>query len=96
MTSQNDEIKTSIQNLEKRVKKLENYIECNCIGKLGNDELFNEASKLVNNYELISASLLQRRLKIGYARAARILDELENAGIVRPGEGGKPREVIKK
>ncbi len=40
-----------------------------------------------------SASLLQRRLRIGYARAARILDILEDNGIIGPGEGAKPREV---
>ena len=41
-----------------------------------------------------SASLLQRRLKLGYARAARVLDELEKAGIVGPADGAKPREVF--
>ena len=40
-----------------------------------------------------SASLLQRRLKVGYARAARLLDILEENGIIGPGEGAKPREV---
>ena len=41
-----------------------------------------------------SASLLQRRLKVGYARAARLLDLMEEAGVIGPGEGAKPREVI--
>ncbi|EKD42872.1 MAG: cell division FtsK/SpoIIIE, partial [uncultured bacterium] len=41
-----------------------------------------------------SASLLQRRLKVGYARAARLLDELEEAGIVGPADGAKPRELF--
>ncbi|MEK9148135.1 MAG: DNA translocase FtsK, partial [Patescibacteria group bacterium] len=43
-----------------------------------------------------SASYLQRRLKIGYARAARLLDLLEERGIIGPGEGAKPREILAK
>lgn len=58
------------------------------------DELFEEAVRTVCQYDRASASLLQRRLKVGYARAARILDELEEAGIVGPGEGSKPRDVL--
>jgi len=58
------------------------------------DALFNEAKSTIIQYGKASASLLQRRLKIGYARAARILDELEEAGIVGPAEGSKPREVF--
>ena len=41
-----------------------------------------------------SASLLQRRLKVGYARAARLLDIMEAKGIIGPGDGAKPREVF--
>jgi S-DNA-T family DNA segregation ATPase FtsK/SpoIIIE len=48
----------------------------------------------VCQYERASASLLQRRLSIGYARAARIIDQLEAAGVVGPAEGSKPREVL--
>lgn len=59
----------------------------------GADNLFEEAKDLVLQTKKGSASLLQRRLKIGYARAARILDELEEAGIVGPADGSKPREV---
>lgn len=78
-----------LQKLEKTVGKLQSIIN----PKIDKDELFNEAAKLVKGYEEVSASLLQRRLKVGYARAARILDELEEAGIVGPGEGSKPRKV---
>lgn len=58
------------------------------------DELFEEAVRTICQYDRASASLLQRRLKVGYARAARILDELEASGIVGPGEGSKPRDVL--
>ncbi|MBI2022163.1 DUF87 domain-containing protein [Candidatus Daviesbacteria bacterium] len=58
------------------------------------DELFEEAVRTVCQYDRASASLLQRRLRVGYARAARIIDELEAAGIIGPGEGSKPRDVL--
>lgn len=57
------------------------------------DELFDEAVRVVIEAKKASASLLQRRLKIGYARAARLLDIMEDKGIIGPGEGAKPREV---
>ncbi len=57
------------------------------------DDLFKESVKLICQYDKASASLLQRRLSIGYARAARILDQLEAAGVVGPADGAKPREV---
>lgn len=60
------------------------------------DELLNEAKELVVKAGKASASYLQRRLRIGYARAARLLDLLEEQGIVGPGEGAKPREVLVK
>ena len=58
------------------------------------DELFEEAVRTICQYDRASASLLQRRLKVGYARAARLLDELETSGIVGPGDGSKPRDVL--
>ncbi len=58
------------------------------------DEIFAQAAKLVVDAKKASASLMQRRLKVGYARAARILDQLEVAGIVGPSEGSKAREVL--
>ena len=57
------------------------------------DELQNEAIDVVRQAGKASASLLQRRLRVGYARAARLLDILEEKGIVGPGDGAKPREV---
>jgi S-DNA-T family DNA segregation ATPase FtsK/SpoIIIE len=58
------------------------------------DELFEEALKIICEHDRASASLLQRRLRIGYARAARLLDELETRGIVSEQDGSKPREVL--
>lgn len=60
----------------------------------GHDQLFEDAVRTVCQYDRASASLLQRRLSVGYARAARILDQLEQAGIVGAGEGSKPRDVL--
>jgi len=62
----------------------------------GRDPLYEEAKKTVIEFRKASASFLQRRLKLGYARAARILDELESEGVVGPGEGSKAREVFVK
>lgn len=58
------------------------------------DELFEDAIRTICQYDRASASLLQRRLRIGYARAARLLDALEEAGVVGQGEGSKPRDVL--
>jgi DNA segregation ATPase FtsK/SpoIIIE, S-DNA-T family len=58
------------------------------------DEMFSEAVSIVAQSGKASASLLQRRLSVGYARAARLIDQLEAAGIVGPSDGAKPREVI--
>ncbi len=58
------------------------------------DECYDEAVAIVRDAKKASASLLQRRLKIGYARAARLLDIMESRGVVGPGEGAKPREVF--
>ena len=58
------------------------------------DPLFRRAAEVVIQHQQGSTSLLQRRLKVGYGRAARIVDQLEHAGIVGPPEGSKPRAVL--
>jgi len=60
------------------------------------DPFYEEAKRMVIEAKKASASLLQRKLRIGYARAARLLDILEERGVVGPGEGAKPREVYVK
>jgi S-DNA-T family DNA segregation ATPase FtsK/SpoIIIE len=63
-------------------------------GREERDELFEEAARLIVRHQQGSVSLLQRRLKVGYSRAARLVDELEMAGIVGPFDGSKAREVL--
>ncbi len=58
------------------------------------DPLYEEAVNVIRQAQKASASLLQRRLSVGYARAARLLDIMEERGAVGPGEGAKPREVF--
>ncbi len=57
------------------------------------DPLYAEAKRVVIEANKASASLLQRRLRVGYARAARLIDILEERGLVGPADGAKPREV---
>jgi len=59
----------------------------------GGDDLFFEAVRVVQETERASASLLQRQLKVGYARAARLLDIMENKGLIGPSDGAKARKV---
>jgi S-DNA-T family DNA segregation ATPase FtsK/SpoIIIE len=61
-----------------------------------NDPLFNDAVRLVIEFGKASTSLLQRRLRIGYGRAAHLIDLMERDGIVGAADGPKPREVLKR
>ena len=76
----------SLEEIEKKIVSLEETAE--------DEELLDEAIKIVLEAGKASTSLLQRRLKIGYARAARLLDLMEEKGIVGPQEGSKPRKVL--
>ena len=58
------------------------------------DELLDKAIEMAQQNKKLSTSLLQRKLRIGYPRAARLMDELEEAGVVGPGDGSKSRDVI--
>ncbi|KPZ30249.1 hypothetical protein APY31_15220 [Listeria monocytogenes] len=57
------------------------------------DELYHEAVELVVEMQTASVSMLQRKFRIGYNRAARLIDEMEQRGVVGPHEGSKPRRV---
>jgi DNA segregation ATPase FtsK/SpoIIIE, S-DNA-T family len=60
-----------------------------------NDELFEDAVRLILEFGKASTSLLQRRLRVGYGRAAHLIDMMERDGIVGPADGSKPREILK-
>ncbi len=68
-------------------------LDFNSGGEDDEDELLEQAKEVVTQAKKASASLLQRRLRVGYARAARLLDIMENKGIIGPADGAKPREV---
>ena len=64
------------------------------LGEDGKDELFEQAVEVVFETKQASVSMIQRRLKLGYSRAARIVDQMEEIGIVGPFEGSKPRQIL--
>ena len=85
--------KVKIESLERKLAETEGEIEIPKETEFDEDPLYEEAKRVVIEAKKASASLLQRRLKIGYARAARLLDILEKRGVVGPAQGAKPREV---
>lgn len=76
------------------MEKLEKSSVDPIAGQEEKDELFDKAVETVLEYDQASTSMLQRRLRVGYARAARLIDQLEESGIVSPPDGAKPRQVL--
>jgi S-DNA-T family DNA segregation ATPase FtsK/SpoIIIE len=58
------------------------------------EEIIQDCIEVIRTEQKASVSLLQRRLRLGYGRAARIMDELENRGIVGPSKGAEPRDIL--
>ncbi|MEK9170809.1 MAG: DNA translocase FtsK, partial [Patescibacteria group bacterium] len=86
-TAENEELSIAENNLQPESGSSDEFSESI------DDELFEEAKEIIFQAKKASASLLQRRLRIGYARAARLLDILEEKDFIGPGDGAKPREV---
>ena len=76
------------------IKKLTNQISSSVAEEEDDDELYERAKEIVIEYQTASTSLLQRCLRIGYGRAARLIDMLEERGVVGPADGAKGREVL--
>ena len=97
-----EQLETEIIGLKVRIARIESYLRDlpnadDYVDPLSEDESFDEAKKVVMEYDRASASLLQRRLSIGYVRAARLIDQLEAKGVIAPSDGSsKPREVLLK
>ena len=66
----------------------------NATGVDARDELFEQTVRMISQHDRASASLIQRRLQVGFNRAARLLEQLEAAGVVGPADGSKPRDVL--
>ena len=86
-------------NLENRLsmdleRSLETPLDIGFDDYFSKDPLYEEAKRMVIEANKASSSFLQRKLRIGYARAARLIDILEKKGVVGPGEGAKPRKVL--
>lgn len=76
------------------LKKALEYSELNKNFSDEEDTLYEEAKEIAIQAKKASASLFQRRLRIGYARAARLIDMLEDRGVIGPGDGARPREIL--
>ena len=74
----------------------DHFMEASGSSEDEDDDLFEEALAAVLEAKKASASLLQRRLKVGYARAARLLDLMQAGDYIGPGDGAKPREVLER
>ena len=97
MDKNDDLILKKLNKTEKRLDELEKKFQKNneTISTDEQDPLLTQSIKLISDLDFASASLLQRKFGIGFARAARMLDQLEAMGYIGPAIGSKPREIIK-
>jgi S-DNA-T family DNA segregation ATPase FtsK/SpoIIIE len=94
VTAPGTSIDEQVAAIEKAEKEGENGAGSGEQGAGERDSLFRQAAEVCIQNQLGSTSLLQRRMSIGYGRAARIIDQLEMAGILGPANGSKPRDVL--
>lgn len=92
ISSMHDSLLSEIQSVDEKVEDIQDKISPN--DELGEDDLYAKALEIVQQSKKCSTSLLQRKLRVGYSRAARLVDMLEENGIVSPMKGSEPREVL--
>ncbi len=83
-----------IESIRKKEMEEASHNDSDSLDDTDRDKLFREAAEIIIQHQQGSTSLLQRRLKVGYGRAARIIDQLHLAGILGPPDGSKPRDVL--
>ena len=88
------QIEQHVTESEKKGKSAGGAFPAGEAGEEEQDELFPAGVDVILDLGQASVSLLQRRLKLGYARAARLMDQMEEKGIVGPSEGSKPRQIL--
>jgi DNA segregation ATPase FtsK/SpoIIIE-like protein len=99
-----EQLENDVMSLKIKVKKIEDFVRAmpnpdeymRGEDYIESEDEILDAAKLVLQFDKVSASLIQRRLNVGYARAARILDKLEELGIVSEADGSKPRKALVK
>jgi S-DNA-T family DNA segregation ATPase FtsK/SpoIIIE len=91
-----EDLEKEIVGLKSRMKRVENFIELITVveEKYSDDELVDEATKILKGRKYASATLLQRKLSIGYVRAARLMDHLEEKGLVSLPDGSNLQKVL--
>ncbi len=100
-----DELKEQVERLSEKqnsqytdlmlqLKKIEDHFASADITIIDEDAMYEEAKELIIEHQTASTSLLQRTLNIGYSRAARLMDLLEENEVVGPMEGAKPRKIL--
>ena len=91
-----DEISEEISLSQESMSADKSIFESSLEDNEDDDEMYEEARQAVIEAGKASTSYLQRKLKLGYARAARLMDTLEERGVIGPGDGAKPRDVLEK
>jgi S-DNA-T family DNA segregation ATPase FtsK/SpoIIIE len=97
---QDKEIERVVEFVKNQIKPvyneeiLQQQQQVEAVGQFEKDELFDEAMRVIVESNQASVSILQRRLRLGYTRAARLIDSLEDAGLIGPFEGSKPRKIL--
>ena len=89
-----NEVKKHVEEACKRVGRDPREVTVIAVSKTKPIEMIEEAIDVIMESRQASTSMLQRRLKLGYSRAARIIDQIEERGIIGPFEGSKPRQIL--